>query len=162
MIGPTVFAVVCKHPDWTVPLVNGQPNKACHHAGKLRTRHESLIGSSPGEKTGEATAVAPKPIPAGEQAGQNGALAVLKDGKKKDEPEEGPDLGTFWGLLILGLAYVHHSTSGSASVLASLSCLGEKPCPHDLACRFDSNRRGIYGSPYYGRVRKVQATTVLG
>ena len=23
-----------------------------------------------------------------------------------------PDLGTFWGLLILGLAYVHHSTSG--------------------------------------------------
>lgn len=25
---------------------------------------------------------------------------------------ETPDLGTFWGLLILGLAYVHHSTTG--------------------------------------------------
>ena len=27
------------------------------------------------------------------------------------DPEQ-PDLGTFWGLLVLGLAYVHHSTTG--------------------------------------------------
>jgi hypothetical protein len=25
-----------------------------------------------------------------------------------------PDIGTFWGLLVLGLAYVHHSTTGFA------------------------------------------------
>lgn len=39
-----------------------------------------------------------------------------KQAKERAQPpaeEEGkPDLGTFWGLLILGLAYVHHSTSG--------------------------------------------------
>lgn len=29
-----------------------------------------------------------------------------------DAEDEKPDLGTFWGLLVLGLAYVHHSTTG--------------------------------------------------
>ena len=31
-------------------------------------------------------------------------------------PREVPDLGTMWGLLVLGVAYVHHSTTGCAAV----------------------------------------------
>lgn len=34
--------------------------------------------------------------------------------------DEKPDLGTFWGLLVLGLAYVHHSTTGYAAVSPDL------------------------------------------
>ena len=30
-------------------------------------------------------------------------------------PREVPDLGTMWGLLVLGVAYVHHSTTGCAA-----------------------------------------------
>ena len=44
------------------------------------------------------------------------SLDSIQTAEKKDGAQEdtsgSPDLGTFWGLLILGLAYVHHSTSG--------------------------------------------------
>jgi len=45
---------------------------------------------------------------------QDGPLELAKPlpAEGADDPEGKPDLGTFWGLLILGLAYVHHSTSG--------------------------------------------------
>ena len=41
-----------------------------------------------------------------------GPSALLTAPEKPVEAGGRPDLGTFWGLLILGLAYVHHSTTG--------------------------------------------------
>ena len=32
----------------------------------------------------------------------------------QDKPKKGPDVGTIWGLLILSIAYLHHSTTGFA------------------------------------------------
>ncbi len=61
-----------------------------------------------GGDTSTATAVA--------NPEENGAaLEVVKKAQSAetgDQQDESPDLGTFWGLLVLGLAYVHHSTSG--------------------------------------------------
>lgn len=60
-------------------------------------------------------------------------------------PREVPDLGTMWGLLVLGVAYVHHSTTGCAQFLSycilgvrieakpsrniALGCLSSKATP---------------------------------
>ena len=88
----------------------------CLSAGlhKYETSNRNGNGANLGEKeqnigeASSATAVA-KPQ-------ENGAAldVIKKAGKpeKKDPGDEKPDLGTFWGLLVLGLAYVHHSTSG--------------------------------------------------
>ncbi len=54
-----------------------------------------------------------------------GAAAEIAAGQAEPEPKGGggdgraakarqPDIGTLWGLLVLGLAYVHHSTTGFA------------------------------------------------
>ena len=45
-------------------------------------------------------------------AEDKGPSELLTAPGKPAEAEGKPDLGTFWGLLILGLAYVHHSTTG--------------------------------------------------
>lgn len=48
---------------------------------------------------------------------EDGPLNIMKVNPIKPitkalKDAETPDIGTFWGLLILGLAYVHHSTTG--------------------------------------------------
>ena len=40
-------------------------------------------------------------------------------------PREVPDLGTIWGLVVLGIAYVHHSTTGCAAAASAFVV----PCP---------------------------------
>lgn len=41
-------------------------------------------------------------------------FAAKSDGKEGPAPKRSPDVGTLWGLLILSLAYLHHSTTGFA------------------------------------------------
>ena len=44
---------------------------------------------------------------------EDGPLNLMKINPVKAlKDAETPDIGTLWGLLILGLAYVHHSTTG--------------------------------------------------
>ena len=38
----------------------------------------------------------------------------------ESKPQDGIDLGTIWGLLVLGVAYVHHSTTGYVKPLLKL------------------------------------------
>ena len=38
----------------------------------------------------------------------------------ESKPQDGIDLGTIWGLLVLGVAYVHHSTTGYGKPLLNL------------------------------------------
>lgn len=69
--------------------------------------------TSEDEGAGNTMQLEGKAINATAQAkGSQDSLDVVKKAEKKEVDDEKPDLGTFWGLLILGLAYVHHSTSG--------------------------------------------------
>lgn len=46
--------------------------------------------------------------------GGGGGSSGTGSGPKKTMKLKAPDIGTLWGLLILGIAYVHHSTTGFA------------------------------------------------
>jgi hypothetical protein len=80
-------------------------------AGGARHTSSSSTGSSKSSKGGAvrppgatAQAVAGQPESDGSGGGSGGSGKVTKARR--------PDIGTLWGLLVLGLAYVHHSTTG--------------------------------------------------
>ena len=81
-------------------------------AYEARSRNGNGVSPADKEQDTEGALLAT----AAAQPKENGAaLEVVKKAEKSDKREqadEKPDLGTLWGLLVLGLAYVHHSTSG--------------------------------------------------
>lgn len=71
-------------------------------------------GSS-GSSGGRGSAVQPPSATAQLAAGQSGPSGGGGGGGSgKAAKARRPDIGTLWGLLVLGLAYVHHSTTGFA------------------------------------------------
>lgn len=102
-----------------------QPQVTLAVAAKDPGGSGSGSGSSGSSGTGgRGSAVQPPSATAQLAAGQSGpGGGGGGGGSGKAAKARRPDIGTLWGLLVLGLAYVHHSTTGTTPVFCKCECL---------------------------------------
>jgi hypothetical protein len=96
-------------PDLAASAAQAAQQRQTALAARAQGTSGGTAGSSKGSKGG---AVRPPGATAQALAGQAQSDSSGGGGSGKVTKARRPDIGTLWGLLVLGLAYVHHSTTG--------------------------------------------------
>lgn len=108
---------IAEAPDVPIPAATAAATAAVVAAGSSSAAAATSSAFVAGKSNGAAGAA--KTSGGGGPSRSKGAAATSKDSSSSgggggNDPRESPDLGNVWGLGVLGLLYVHHSTTGFA------------------------------------------------